>query len=115
MRGLLAVLTRAGVDLPPGLSPGEPADRLREVARVLDGVRHVEWSGWRDAVRAELDAVESGPLSRALAGAQLAVGIPLLLWLPRRRGSGWAVAGAVLVMHGVLGLVRERRKARGGG
>ncbi|WP_229909236.1 hypothetical protein [Streptomyces flavofungini] len=114
MRGLLAVLTRAGVDLPPGLSPGEPADRLREVARVIDGVRHVEWSGWRDVVRAELDAVESGPLPRALAGAQLAVGIPLLLWSSRRRGGGWALAGAVLVVHGALGLVRERRKARDG-
>ncbi|WP_030687620.1 hypothetical protein [Streptomyces sp. NRRL B-1347] len=121
LRGLIAVLTRVGVDLPPGLSPGEPADRLREVARVLDGVRHVEWSGWRDAVRAELDAVESGPLgpwlrgprARALAGAQLAAGVPLLAWSLRRRGGGgWAVAGLVLVVHGVLGFAYDRARER---
>jgi hypothetical protein len=33
LRGLLAILTRAGVALPTGLTPGEPADRLREIAR----------------------------------------------------------------------------------
>ncbi|MFD9072428.1 hypothetical protein [Streptomyces lasiicapitis] len=113
MRGLLAVLTRAGVDLPPGLRPGEPADRLSEAAQVWDGVRQVEWPGWRDAVRAELDAVEHGPFARALSGAQLAAGIPLLLWSLRRRGRGWAVAGAVLVVHGALGLTRERGRVRG--
>ncbi|MFD9909350.1 hypothetical protein [Streptomyces sp. NPDC059063] len=122
LRGLIAVLTRAGVDLPPGLRPGEPADRLREVARVLSGVRQVEWSGWRDAVRAELDAVESGPLgpwlrgprARALAGVQLAAGVPLLAWsLQRRGGGGWAVAGLVLVVHGALGLAYDRARERG--
>ncbi|MEI5101582.1 hypothetical protein RB200_27565 [Streptomyces sp. PmtG] len=121
MRGLIAVLTRTGVDLPPGLGPGEPADRLREVARVVDGVRQVEWSGWRDAVRAELDAVESGPLgpwlrgprARVLAGAQLAAGVPLLAWSLRRRGGGgWAVAGIVLVGHGLLGLAYDRARDR---
>ncbi|WP_172383786.1 hypothetical protein [Streptomyces sp. MNP-20] len=121
LRGLIAVLTRVGVDLPPGLSPGESADRLREVAHALDGVRHVEWSGWRDAVRAELDAVESGPLgpwlrgprARALAGAQLAAGVPLLAWSLRRRGGGgWAVAGLVLVVHGVLGFAYDRARER---
>ncbi|MGA4839647.1 hypothetical protein [Streptomyces sp. G45] len=119
LRGLLAVLRRAGVDLPPGLRPGEPADQLREAARAVSGVRQVEWSGWRDAVRAELDAVESGPLgpwlrgprARALAGAQLAAGLPLLAWSLRRRGGGgWTVAGLVLVVHGALGLAYDRAR-----
>ncbi|NEE10612.1 hypothetical protein G3M58_29670, partial [Streptomyces sp. SID7499] len=34
LRGLLAVLTRTGLTLPAGLSPGESADRLRSVAAV---------------------------------------------------------------------------------
>ncbi len=33
LRGLLAVLARIGVMLPPGLEPGEPADRLHTAAR----------------------------------------------------------------------------------
>ncbi|MER6629988.1 hypothetical protein ABT301_17395 [Streptomyces sp. NPDC000987] len=41
LRGLLTVLTRAGVALPPGLDPGEPADRLREAARALPDARPV--------------------------------------------------------------------------
>ncbi|NEB81604.1 hypothetical protein G3I40_41300, partial [Streptomyces sp. SID14478] len=57
MRGLLAVLTRTGLALPAGLTPGEPADRLREVARVQRDVENIAWSGWRDAVHAELDVV----------------------------------------------------------
>ncbi len=37
--GLLAVLERAGVALPGGLTPGESAERLREVALALAGAR----------------------------------------------------------------------------
>ncbi len=37
LRGLLAVLTRTGLTLPAGLSPGESADRLRAVAAVQRG------------------------------------------------------------------------------
>ncbi|MVO83184.1 hypothetical protein GPA10_00020 [Streptomyces sp. p1417] len=113
MRGLLAVLTRVGVALPPGLGPGEPADRLRKAARTRADVRHVEWSGWREAVRAEFDAAEHGPLGRALAGAQLATGVPLLLWSLGRRSHGWTAAGALLVMYGVLGLAQECERGRG--
>ncbi|MFF9895216.1 hypothetical protein [Streptomyces longispororuber] len=121
LRGLIAVLTRAGVTLPPGLGPGEPADRLRAAARELGGVRRVEWPGWRDAVRAELDAVESGPLgpwlrgprARALAGAQVAAGLPLLAWSLRRHGrGGWTAAGLVLVVDGALGLAYDRARQR---
>ncbi|MEV0318616.1 hypothetical protein ACIBKX_19280 [Streptomyces sp. NPDC050658] len=121
--GLLAVLTRAGVSLPAGLGPGEPADRLRAVARVLPGVRQVEWSGWRDAVRAELDVVERGslgpwlrgPRARALAAAQLAAGLPLAVWGMHRRSGGWAVAGALLLVHGALGFAYDRVRAADAG
>lgn len=121
--GLLAVLTRAGVALPPGLGPGEPADRLRAVARVAPDVREIEWSGWRDAVRAELDVVERGPFgpwlrgprARALAVAQMAAGLPLAAWGLRRRSGGWAVAGALLLVHGSLGLAYDRVRAADAG
>ncbi|WP_434596395.1 hypothetical protein [Streptomyces sp. A5-4] len=114
--GLLATLVGSGLDLPPGLTPGEPADRLREAVRVRAGTETVEWSGWRDAVRAELDVVDAGPLgpwlrgpkARLLGAAQLAAGVPLTLWGLRRRGGGWVVAGTVLVMHGALGLLYDR-------
>ncbi|WP_406104076.1 hypothetical protein OG698_18165 [Streptomyces sp. NBC_01003] len=117
--GLLAVLTRAGLTLPAGMNPGEPADRLRAVARVQPGAEYIVWSGWRDAVRAELDVVERsamgpwlrGPKARTAAAGQLAVGIPLTVWGLRRHGIGWAVAGALLVVHGALGLAYDRLRA----
>ncbi|MGV9879833.1 hypothetical protein [Streptomyces sp. NPDC003006] len=119
VRGLLGVLTRAGLALPVGLVPGEAADRLREVARVQRDVRKVEWSGWRDAVRAEFDVVDNGPLgpwvrgpkARALAVAQVAAGLPLAAWAVRRRSGGWAVAAAVLLAQGALGLAYDRMRA----
>ncbi|MYX16482.1 hypothetical protein GTY67_24315 [Streptomyces sp. SID8374] len=119
LRGLLAVLTRTGLTLPAGLTPGESADRLRSVAAVQRGAERVEWAGWRDAVRVELDAVESsslgpwvrGPRARAVAAAQLAAGLPLLLWGARRRSGGWAAAGAVLLAQGALGLAYHRARA----
>ncbi|MFK4068665.1 hypothetical protein [Streptomyces sp. NPDC029674] len=120
MRGLLAVLTRTGLALPPGLGPGEPADRLREVARVQQGVRQVEWPGWRDAVRAEFDVAEQGPLgpwmrgprARALAAAQVAAGLPLAVWAVRRRSGGWGAAAALLLVQGAGGLAYDRVRAR---
>ncbi|MFE9248180.1 hypothetical protein [Streptomyces sp. NPDC007088] len=120
LRGLLAVLTRAGLALPAGLSPGQSADRLRSVAGVLPGAERVSWSGWRDAVRAELEAVENGafgpwlrgPGARALAAAQCAAGLPLLGRGLRRRDHGWTCAGALLVTHGAFALVYDRMRAR---
>ncbi|WP_369376428.1 hypothetical protein [Streptomyces sp. cg36] len=117
--GLTAVLARAGVALPVGLTPGESADRLRSVA-VARGAETVEWSGWRDAVRAELDVVEEGPLgpwlrgprARALGAAQLALGLPLAAWGLARRSGGWTVAGAVLLTHGALSLAYDRARER---
>lgn len=110
------MLGRTGVDLPPGLTPGEPADRLRSVAGVLPHAETVERGGWRDAVRVELDAVESGslgpwmlgPKARAVAGAQIAAGLPLTLWGARRRSGGWITAGLVLLAQGLLGLAYDR-------
>ncbi|MFB6934691.1 hypothetical protein [Streptomyces chartreusis] len=115
MRGLIAVLTRAGVTLPEGLVPGEGTEALQAAARDQPHIRLIEWSGWRDAVRAELDAVEGsrlgpwlpwagGPKSRPLALAQVVVGLPLAVWALRHRSAGWAAAGAVLLVDGALGL-----------
>ncbi|MFC9817244.1 hypothetical protein ACFVJM_34910 [Streptomyces virginiae] len=120
LRGLVALLTRAGLALPPGLTPGEPADRLRGAARVAPGAETVEWSGWRDAVRAELDAVEAGPLgpwvhgprARLLGAAQVAAGAPLLAWAARRRSPAWAAAGALLLAQGTFSLAYDRARAR---
>ncbi|MGW7306425.1 hypothetical protein ACWGI1_12710 [Streptomyces sp. NPDC054835] len=113
--GITAVLARAGLALPTGLAPGESADRLRSVARV-QGAEPIEWHGWRDAVRAELDAVEGGrlgpylrgPKARLLGAAQLAAGVPLLALGVTRRSGGWATAGVLLVAHGALGLAYDR-------
>ncbi|MEU9051483.1 hypothetical protein AB0D37_13875 [Streptomyces sp. NPDC048384] len=118
MRGLVAVLTRAGVSLPDGLAPGGSADSLDAAARAQPHIRLIEWWGWREAFRAELDAVEggrlgpwlpwaAGPKARALALAQIATGLPLAAWGLRHHNGGWLAAGTVLLAHGVLGLAYE--------
>lgn len=119
--GLIAVLHRAGLSLPPGLAPGESADQLREAARVGVGAEAVEWAGWRDALRVELDRVDHGPLgawvrgpkARLVGAAQLGFGVPLLVWGLRRGGAGWAVAGGLLMAQGAVGLTYDRIRARG--
>ncbi|GAA4900948.1 hypothetical protein ACFPM3_27440 [Streptomyces coeruleoprunus] len=115
---LTAVLARLGLALPPGAQPGEAATRLREAAHAVAGAEEIEGHGWRDAVRAELDVVEAGhlgtwlrgPRARRLATAQLAVGVPILVWalLRRTRSSGWATAGALLIAQGAFGLAYDR-------
>ncbi|SNX64000.1 hypothetical protein SAMN06272735_5814 [Streptomyces sp. TLI_55] len=118
LTGLLAVLTRAGLTLPAGLTPGEPADRLREAARARPDARPVEWEGWQETVRAELEVVagprlapwlpwSGDPRARALALAQVAAGLPLTAYGLRRRSGGWITAGALLLAHGVLGLAYD--------
>ncbi|GGW57829.1 hypothetical protein [Streptomyces griseoloalbus] len=42
LSGVRAVLTRVGVLAPPGLVPGEPADRLFQAARIQRGARSAE-------------------------------------------------------------------------
>ncbi|MER7108586.1 hypothetical protein [Streptomyces sp. NPDC000229] len=113
--GLTAVLSRHGLTLPSGLAPGEPATHLWAAARA-QGAEPVEWQGWLDAVRTELDAVEKGalgpwicgPRARALATAQLAAGVPLLAWALTRRSPGWATTAALLIAQGALGLAYDR-------
>ncbi|MFF7294924.1 hypothetical protein [Streptomyces sp. NPDC008265] len=120
LRALVALLTRTGLALPPGLGPGEPADRLRGAARMAPGVETLEWSGWRDAVRSELDAVEEGPLgpwvrgprARALGAAHLAAGAPLVLWGLRRGSPARLAAGALLTAQGALFLAYDRARSR---
>ncbi|MFF0450514.1 hypothetical protein ACFYT4_29710 [Streptomyces sp. NPDC004609] len=121
LTGLAAVLTRAGLELPRGLTLGAPADRLLAAAREA-GAETVEWAGWRDAVRTELHAVEesldhwlreprdrTGP--KLLGVAQLAAGVPLTAWGLRRGGAGWVAAGAVLIAQGALTLAYGLRRA----
>jgi hypothetical protein len=118
LRALIAVLTRAGVSLPEGLAPGEPADRLREAACAVPDARPVEWPGRREAVWAEPDAVHGSrlgpwapwsgmPRAHVLALAQVAAGLPLTAWGLRRRSGGWTAAGVLLLAHGALGLAYE--------
>ncbi|MGW1891175.1 hypothetical protein ACWCP6_13095 [Streptomyces sp. NPDC002004] len=119
LHGLLAVLDRTGLRLPAGLGPGDPAEQLRAAVDALPEAQEVEWGGWREAVRTELDVVENtrpvrwlrGSRIRALCAAQLAVGLPAALWGVRHRDTGWALAGLVLMAEGVLGLAYEIRKA----
>jgi hypothetical protein len=123
LRALLAVLTRAGVSLPAGLTPGDPADRLREAARAHQDTRPVERPGRREAVRTELDAVDGSgfapwlprsgtPTSRALALVQVVTGLPLTVWGVRRRSGGWIAAGLLLLGHGAAGVAYELMRPR---
>ncbi|WP_424211828.1 hypothetical protein ACN20G_06845 [Streptomyces sp. BI20] len=118
--GLLALLTRAGLALPPGLAPDTPMGALREAARSAPGAEAVTWSGWREAVHTELDVLEAGPLgpwlrgprARALGIAQVAAAVPLLAWAGRRRNTAWLTTGGVLLAHGALSLAYDRARTR---
>ncbi|MER6357602.1 hypothetical protein ABT186_38875 [Streptomyces sp. NPDC001634] len=123
LRGLLAVLTRAGLTLPPDLTPGAASGRLRAAARVRPDAEEIEWPGRRDALRAARDAVGSTrlgpwlpwaatPKARVLALTQVAAGLPLTAWGLRHRSGGWLVAGALLLAHGALGLVYDLARPR---
>ncbi|MFF7978480.1 hypothetical protein ACFZDK_05010 [Streptomyces sp. NPDC007901] len=98
LHGLLAVLARAGVELPEGLDAGEPAHRL--LCAVADA-RHVEGAGPDGARGAGM------PRAHWLALAELAVGVPVAAWAVRRRSVGWAAVGTVLMVHGGLELSYE--------
>ncbi|MFI8894403.1 hypothetical protein [Streptomyces paradoxus] len=122
LRGLLAVLARVGVSLPGELAPGEPAGRLREAAARRPDSLPVASPGRREP-GAGHDTVAptrlgpwmpgtGGPRARALALAQMAAGLPLLVRGLRRRGGGWATAGALLLAHGALGLTYDLTRPR---
>ncbi|MET8077100.1 hypothetical protein [Streptomyces sp. NPDC005303] len=123
LRGVLAVLTRVGLDLPADLAPGEPTDRLREAARERPDARAVEGEGGGGTVRSELELVagrrlspglpwSGDPKARTLALAQMAAGLPLAAWGLRHRSGGWFTAGALLLAHGALGLSYGLRHPR---
>lgn len=122
VRGVLAVLSRAGVSLPSALAPDTGARSLCGTALALPGARRIEWPGWREAVRPPSSADSSrlgpwmpwagGPRARTLALAQVAAGVPLAARGMRRRGGGWTVAGALLVAHGALGLAYDYARTR---
>ena len=113
LRGLLAVLTRAGRALPAGLAPGEPADRLLEAAARPAGRRRGRVAGLarcgpggtgrrRAQPPRPLDAW--GPRARALARPRWRRACRSLCWGLRRRSGGWVTAGGLLLVHGALGL-----------
>ncbi|MBU6535821.1 hypothetical protein ACFUIW_25705 [Streptomyces sp. NPDC057245] len=109
LRGLLAVLTRAGVALPDGLDPGAPADRLREAAGAVPGASRTAAADRRPTADESRLAAwmpwVAGPGARALALAQMVAGLPLTAWGLRRRSGGWTAAGSLLVAHGAVGTV----------
>ncbi|MEU6544133.1 hypothetical protein [Streptomyces sp. NPDC046859] len=115
LRGLLAVLQRAGVDLPGGLAPGDSAELLRAAARegphtrLEQGVSRSEGGGagrrgTREDRPGPWPAWAAAPWGRVLSLAQIAAGLPLTAWGLRRRSGGWTTAGALLLAHGTLGL-----------
>ncbi|MEU2928717.1 hypothetical protein ABZ636_27260 [Streptomyces sp. NPDC007251] len=134
LRGLIAVLTHAGVELPVGLTPGESADRLlHAVTEAPGGVRWVQKADWGEAaVRAEPEPEpvagekrgggtglgvwapgSRDPWARWLGMAQVGVGLPVTLWGIRRRSGGWVAAGVLLLAHGVLAMAYEGARGRG--
>ncbi|WP_431987526.1 hypothetical protein [Streptomyces parvulus] len=107
LRGLLAVLTRAGAALPVALAPGEPAARLGAAAGALPGARPTAAAAHRPTAGESRLAPwmpwVGGPGARALALAQMAAGLPLTAWGLRRGSGGWTTAGLLLLAHGAVG------------
>ncbi|MGW1074297.1 hypothetical protein [Streptomyces sp. NPDC002537] len=98
--GVIAVLSRTGLTLPPGLAPGVAADHLR--GAVFPTAEAIDWPGWREAVRV---GFTGGPLDahmRTLGAAEVVAGAALALWACRSGRRGWATAGAVLAVDGAV-------------
>ncbi|MET9389600.1 hypothetical protein ABZY20_04175 [Streptomyces sp. NPDC006624] len=114
LRGLLAVLARVGVALPPELTLGEPAGRLMEAVAHRSHGLPAGRQGRRETVTARHTVDHTrlgpwmpwagGPRARALAFAQMAVGVPLLVRGLRQHAGGWTAAGVLLLAHGAMGL-----------
>ncbi|WP_208612930.1 hypothetical protein [Streptomyces canus] len=119
LHGLLAVLTRVGLDLPAGLVPGDPIGRLCEVpgtgrtptlsrgkaadgprrARIGRGRRLTPWLPWSGAPKAL---------------AQSAAGLPPAAWVLRDLSGGRLTSGALRPAHGALGLSYDLTHPRDG-
>ncbi|MEV4431539.1 hypothetical protein [Streptomyces sp. NPDC049555] len=119
--GLVAVLSRAGLNLPAGLTPGAGPDALRAAAGAA-AAEQVQWPGWRAALGEGLTEAERGPLgqwirgprARVLGAVEIAAGTSLLA--SARRGparTGRAVLGALLLADGVLTLAYDAYRSRG--
>ncbi|MFJ7019532.1 hypothetical protein ACIQUW_14380 [Streptomyces sp. NPDC101117] len=115
LRGLLAVLQRAGVDLPDGLAPGDSADLLCAAAREWPHTRPAQGAHRPEGDRTHPHGTQGdgpgprppwagGPWGGMLALVQIAAGLPLTAWGLHRRSGGWTAAGALLLAHGALGL-----------
>ena len=103
---------------PPASRPANPRTGSARSARVQPGVQRIEWTGWRGAVRTELDALESGRLGPWLPWAGTPRPAP---WPPpnssrayrSRPGActaearGWLTAGSLLIAHGAVGLLYD--------
>ncbi|QLE73933.1 hypothetical protein FGW37_22200 [Streptomyces rectiverticillatus] len=118
--GLIAVLSRTGLNLVPGLAPGVPADGLRAAAGAHPLAEAVDWPGWREAVRTGLLDAESGrlgawtrgPRARALGAAEVAAGASLALWGRWSGRRGVAAVGAVVLADGALTLAYDWWRGR---
>ncbi len=120
--GLIAVLARAGLQLPPGLAPGTAAPELRAAAGGAAAAEAVEWPGWRAAIREGLEVSERGrlgqwvrgPRARALGAAEIAVGAALLASAARSgaRPRGRRLVGALLLADGALTLTYDAWRSR---
>ncbi|QIP84704.1 hypothetical protein GLX30_12415 [Streptomyces sp. Tu 2975] len=103
--GLTAVLTRHGLALPVGLAPGAPADTLRTAAHAA-AVEETDSAG-----PPEPAARPRASRLRAAGAVQLAAGLALVALGARRRSGGWAAAGTVLIVQGLVPPVRERLRS----
>ncbi|MFJ4769060.1 hypothetical protein ACIP88_08085 [Streptomyces uncialis] len=90
--GLVAVLGRTGLVLPPGVTPGASMAALRVALRAAVGEGDADPGLWW------------GPVVRALCVAQVGLGVPMALWGVHRRRPALVLAGALLVTTGTVGL-----------
>ncbi|MEV5506043.1 hypothetical protein [Streptomyces orinoci] len=110
LRGLIAVLGRAGLRLGPGLAPGKGREELYAAASALPLAEAVRGPGPR-ALGPQL-ARRVRVRVRVLGAAEVGAGLVLLTWAGTRR-RGWAAVGAALVVDGALVLAYERWRREG--
>ncbi|MEV8126555.1 hypothetical protein AB0P07_21065 [Streptomyces sp. NPDC085944] len=126
LRGLLAVLTRAGIALPAGLDPGEGAERLGAAARALPGVRRTGTAGRRpaDGTRPTAEGIRSTAPGGRLAAdwtrpaaegpRPTAAGGRLAGWMPWTGGPGTRAPALAQMAVGLPLTVWGLRRHSGG-